>query len=97
MKVKDMFLIGEIMEWEDKDKSIKPLSGDDCVIVGKTLNIKKIILNMKRTSDGSEGNVFTRLIDPTKENFVFSKKLLASKSVMGKTLNEFREMEIESL
>ena len=93
-----MFEVGEIMEWEDKDKKIKVLDGDDCVIVGKILNRKKIILNMKRESDGSEGNVFTKLKDEdNKANFQISKKMLASKNVIGLTLNQFKEMEIEKL
>ena len=53
---------------------------------------------MKRASDGSEGNVFTKLKDEdNKANFQFSKKLLASKNVIGLTLNQFKEMEIEAL
>lgn len=93
-----MFDVGEIMEWEDKDKKIKTLTGEDCVIMGKTLNRKKIILNMKRESDQSEGNVFIKLLDEeNKANFPISKKVLASKNVIGLTLNQFKEMDIEAL
>ena len=45
MTIKDIFEVGEIMEWEDKAKSIKTLSADDCIITGKQLNNKKIILH----------------------------------------------------
>jgi hypothetical protein len=38
MVIKDMFEVGEIMEDEDKAKSIKVLDGDNCVITGKALN-----------------------------------------------------------
>ncbi len=97
MKIKDMFEVGEIMEWEDKSKSIAVLSGDDCKIVSKILNRYKIILHMKREKDGSEGNVFVRLKDKFEDQFPVSKKLLASKKVIGLTLNEFKNFEIENL
>jgi hypothetical protein len=92
-----MFEVGEIMEWEDKDKKIKVLDGDDCVITGKMLNRKKIILHMKRTVDGSEGNVFVGLKDQHSDQFAVSKKLLGSKVVVGMTLNQFKELDIEKL
>jgi hypothetical protein len=97
MTVKDIFEIGEIMEWEDKKKSIKVLDGNDCEIIGKALNKNKVILHMKRLSDGSEGNVFVRLKDPDKQYFPISKKLLASKKVVGMTLNQFRDLDVEEL
>ena len=85
------------MEWEDKDKSIKVLDGDDCVIMSKALNKNKIILRMKREADGSEGNVFVRLKDNEKNNFATSKKLFASRKVIGITLNQFKNFNIEEL
>lgn len=85
------------MEWEDKAKSIKILDADDCVITGKVLNKKKIILHMKRTEDGSEGNVFVRLRDEFLDQFLTSKKLLASKKVVGISLREFKNFNIEEL
>lgn len=97
MKVKDMFLVGEIMEWEDKDKSIKVLDGNDCIITGKLLNKRKIILHMKRVSDESEGNVFIRMNEKYENEIMVFKKMLASKNVIGLTLNEFKEMDIEKL
>lgn len=97
MKIKDIFDVGEIMEWEDKSKSIKVLDGDDCVIMGKTLNKRKIILHLKRAVDDSEGNVFVKLKDDSRENFLISKKLLASQNIIGKTLNELKEMDVEGL
>lgn len=97
MKVKDIFEVGDIMEWETKAKSIKTLSGDDCVITGKVLNKKKIILHMKRVNDDSEGNVFVRLKDDHLADFPTSKKLLASKKVVGMTLNEFKNLDVEEL
>lgn len=97
MQIKDIFEVGEIMEWEDKATSIKVLDGDDCEITGKVLNKRKIILHMKRTSDGSEGNVFVRLKDEHEKDFPTSKKLFASKKVIGLSLNEFKNFEIENL
>lgn len=97
MNIKDMFEVGEIFESEDKDKSIKPLDGDDCVIVGKVVNKNKIILQMKRESDNSTGNIFVRLKDAQSSNFPISKALLASKKVMGLTPNQLRNFKIENL
>lgn len=97
MTIKDLFEVGEIMEWEDKATSIKVLDGDDCEITGKVLNKNKIILHMKRLSDGSEGNVFVKLKDGDKEHFPISKKLLASKKVVGLSLNKFKEFDVEEL
>ncbi|MDR3642311.1 MAG: hypothetical protein P4L74_01620 [Candidatus Doudnabacteria bacterium] len=97
MTIKDIFEVGEIMEWEDKDKKIKTLTADDCVITGKQLNNKKIILHFKRESDGSEGNVFVKLREDHIKDFPTSKKLLASKNVVGMTLNQFKNLDIEEL
>ena len=85
------------MEWEDKDKKIKVLTGDDCEITSKFLNKNKVILHMKRTLDDSEGNVFVRLKEGQEAHFLTSKKLLASKKVIGMTLNKFKEMDVELL
>ena len=85
------------MEWEDKSKSIPVLSGDDCEITGKMLNRKNIILHMKRLSDGSEGNVFVKLLEDNRDHFPISKKLLASKKIIGMTLNQFKKLDIEEL
>lgn len=92
-----MFEIREIMEMEDKAKSIKVLDGDDCVIISKALNKNKIILHMKRVVDDSEGNVFVYLKDEFSDQFPVSKKLFASKKVIGLTLNQFKEFEVEEL
>jgi hypothetical protein len=97
MTIQEMFEVGEIMEWEDKNKAIKTLDGDDCVIVGKQLNKNKIIFHMKRDSDGSEGNVFVRLKDDHAKDFPTSKKLLASKKTVGLTLNQLKSLNIEEL
>ncbi len=97
MTIQDIFEVGEIMENEEKDKKIKILDGDDCEITGKALNKHKIILHMKRLSDASEGNVFVRLKDDNREHFLTSKKLLASKKVVGMTLNQFKELDVELL
>jgi hypothetical protein len=97
MVIKDIFEVGDIMEWEDKAKSIEPLNGTNCEIVSKVLNKNKIILHMKRTADGSEGNVFVKLIDGNKEYFPISKKLLASKKVVGMNLNQFKKLDVEEL
>jgi len=97
MDIQEMFDVGEIMEMEDKDKKIKPLDGDDCKIAGKALNKDKIILHMVRDADNSEGNVFVRLKEGQKSNFSDSKKLLASRKVIGLTLNQFRKFKIEEL
>lgn len=85
------------MEWEDKAKSIKTLSGDDCEITGKILNKNKIILHMKRLSDDSEGNVFVRLKDEFHDKYPVSRKLLGSKKVIGMSLNQFIKLDIEEL
>lgn len=97
MKIAEMFEVREIMEMEDKEKSIKTLGGDDCVIVGKGLNKNKIILQMKREVDGSEGNVFVYLKEQYASDFATSKKLFASKNIVGLTLNEFKKLEVEAL
>jgi hypothetical protein len=97
MIIKDMFDVGEIMEWEDKAKSIKPLTADDCEVIGKQLNKNKIILWMKRASDDSEGKVFVRLKDQVSKNFSVSRKLLGSKTIIGLTLNQFMNFKIEEL
>ena len=52
---------------------------------------------MQRESDGSEGNVFVRLKDEHEKEFPTSKKLLASKKIVGLSLNEFKNFEIEEL
>jgi hypothetical protein len=92
-----MFVVREIMEMEDKDKKIKVLDDENCVVVDKALNKNKIILHMKRESDGSLGNVFVYLKDEFGKEFQTSKKLLASKAVEGLTLKQFKEFEIEKL
>jgi hypothetical protein len=97
MKIQDIFEIGDIMEWEDKAKSIKVLDADDCEITGKVLNKNKIILHMKRLSDGSEGNVFVKLKDGDKEHFPISKQLLASKKIIGMSLNKFKNLDVGEL
>jgi hypothetical protein len=97
VKISDIFEVGDIMEWESKAKSIAVLDGDNAEITGKVLNKNKIILHMKRTTDGSEGNVFVKLKDDNREHFPISKKLLASKKVIGMTLNKFKEMDVEEL
>ena len=97
MVIKDIFDVGEIMEVEEKSKKIKVLDAENCVIVGKALNKNKIILNMKREEDGSIGNVFVKVTDGNKEYFQTSKKLLASKNVLGLTLNEFKNFDVEKL
>ncbi len=97
MTINEMFEVGDIMEWEDKATSIKTLTGDDCLITGKVLNKNKIILHIKRTEDGSEGNVFVKLKDQYHDQFATSKKLLASKKVIGITLNQFKGFDVEEL
>lgn len=97
MLIKDIFEVGVIMENEDKAKSIKLLTGDDCQITGKVLNRKKIILHMKRQEDGSEGNVFVKLKDECQDQFSVSKRFLSSKKVIGLTLNEFKSLDTEKL
>ena len=92
-----MFEVREIMEMEDKAKSIKVLDEDDCIITGKALNKKKIILHMKRESDNSEGNVFVTLKEEFGHEFPTSKKLLASKKVIGLTLNQFKKFNTDDL
>jgi hypothetical protein len=97
VNIQDIFEVGDIMEMEDKAKSIAVLDGDNCVITGKVLNKHKIILHMKREADGSEGNVFVRLKDDMHDQFPTSKKLLASKNVLGLTLNQFKKFDTEGL
>ncbi len=97
MNIQEMFEVREIMEMEDKDKSIKVLDDNDCRIMSKALNKNKIILHMKRESDGSEGNVFVTLKEEYAKDFVTSKKLFASKSVIGLTLAEFKKFSVENL
>lgn len=92
-----MFEVREIMEMEDKAKSIKILDDDDCVIMSKALNKNKIILHMKRTADGSEGNVFVYLKDAHHDKFPVSKQLFASKKVIGLTLGQFKKFSVEDL
>lgn len=97
MLIKDIFEVGIILEDESKAKDIAALTADDCKIASKVLNRKKIILHMQRESDGSEGNVFVRLKDEYEKEFATSKKLLASKKVIGLSLNEFKNLDIENL
>ncbi len=97
MHIKEMFKVGEIMEWEDKAKSIKILDDDDCRIVSKALNKDKIILHMERKVDGSEGNVFVRLNEKFEDRMDVFKKLFASKKVIGISLNEFKQLDVEKI
>ena len=97
MHVNEMFEVGDIMEWEDKAKNIKVLDDNDCLITGKVLNKQKIILHMKRVSDNSEGNVFVKLKEEFHDQFPTSKKLLASKKVVGMTLSQFKNLDVEEL
>jgi hypothetical protein len=97
MKIIEVFEVGSIMESDEKSSKIKVLNGDDCQIVSKALNKNKIILHLKRKTDDSEGNVFVRLNEAHLKDFATSKKLLASKNVVGLTLNEFKEFEVEKL
>lgn len=92
-----MFEVGEILEWEDKSKDIPTLSSKDCVITGKVLNKHKIILHVRRESDGSEGNVFVKLKEEFAADFPISRKLLGSKQVVGLSLHEFKTFAIEAL
>jgi hypothetical protein len=97
MTIKDMFEVGEILESEEKATSIKTLDKDDCLITGKMLNRKKIILHMKRVNDDSEGNVFVALKPEFQDQYAVSRKLLGSKKVIGMSLNEFRDLDVEEL
>jgi hypothetical protein len=97
MLVREMFEVGVIMEDEDKAVSIKVLDDDNCQITGKMLNKNKIILHMKRLGDGSEGNVFMRLKDEFDSRFDISKKLFASKKVVGLSLKELKNLDVEEL
>ncbi|HYF05022.1 MAG TPA: hypothetical protein VEA59_02525 [Patescibacteria group bacterium] len=97
MRISEMFEIGQIFESDEKSPNIKALSSDDAVIVGKMLNRKKIILHMKRESDASEGNVFVRLKDEYQDQFALSKKLLATKHILGLSLNQLRNLQIDAL
>ena len=82
---------------EDKAKSIKVLDDNDCVIISKALNKNKIILHMKRQEDNSEGNVFVYLKDEFHDKFSVSKQLFASRKVIGLTLGEFKDFNVEEL
>ena len=97
MVIKEMFEVREIMEMEDKSKKIKVLDDNDCIIAGKALNKNKIILQMKRESDGSVGNVFVYLKEEFSKDFAMSKKLFASRKVIGLTLSEFKKFKVEEL
>ena len=97
MEIQKVFDIGGIMEPEDKPADLVDLSWDDCVIVSKGFNKNKVILHMKRDSDGTEGNVFVRLNQEHLKDFNTSRKLLGSKNIMGLTLNQFKVMDIEKL
>jgi hypothetical protein len=97
MQINEMFEVREIMEMEDKSKKIKILDSDNCTIVGKGLNKNKIILQMKREEDGSLGNVFVYLKEAFGDQFMISKKLFASKKVIGMTLNEFKKFNVDEL
>lgn len=85
------------MESEEKSTKIQVLSEDDCRIVGKAPNKNKVILNMERVEDKSQGNVFVRLKDEYKNEFSVQKKLLASKKIIGLTLNELKKLSVEEL
>jgi hypothetical protein len=52
---------------------------------------------MERKSDGSEGNVFVKLKEQYEDQFLVSKKLLASQKVIGMSLEEFKRLDIEKL
>lgn len=97
MTIKEMFEVGEILESEEKATNIKTLDKDDCLITGKMLNRKKIILHMKRTKDDSVGNVFVGLRPEFADQYAVSRKLLGSKKVIGMSLNEFINLDIEEL
>ena len=97
MTIKDKFEIGTIMEDEEKSAKIVVLDGDNSKIMSKALNKNKIILHMEREEDGSVGNVFVRLKDEFSDDFPTSKKLFASKKVIGLTLNQFKDFDIEEL
>ena len=97
MQINEMFEVREIMEMEDKAKSIKVLDDNDCTIMSKALNKNKIILHMKREVDGSEGNVFVYLKDEFKDKFSVSKQLFASRKVIGLTLGQFKKFSVEEL
>ena len=97
MIIKEMFEVGEILESEEKATSIKTLDKDDCLITGKMLNRKKIILHMKRVSDGSEGNVFVALKPEFQDQYAVSRKLLGSKGIIGMSLNQFINLSVDEL
>lgn len=97
MTIADVFEVGEIMESDEKSSSIQVLSEDDCIITSKSLNKNKIILHMVREADNSEGNVFVRLKEAYAKDFPTSRKLLASKKILGLTLREFKKLNIEEL
>lgn len=97
MNVEEMFDVGGIMEMEDKSKKIPILSDDDCKIMSKQLNKDKIILHVQREGDSSEGNVFVKLKEQFHDQFMVSKKLFASKKIVGMTLNEMRHLDVEML
>lgn len=97
MNINDVFVVGVIMEMEDKSKSIKVLDDNDCLITSKSINKNKVILHMVRESDGSEGNVFVSLREDHGNDFAASKTLLASKHVVGLTLGQFKKLSMENL
>ncbi len=94
MNIKDMFDVGVIMEPEER-KAV--MDADNCTITGKQLNKNKIILHMKSSAGSEEGNVFVKLKEQYDDQFNVSKKLFASKKVIGLTLSKFKNFDIESL
>ena len=95
MYFKEVFNIGEIFQSNSKTK--EDLDLDNCQITGKQMNNKSVILHIKRTGDGKEANVFVKLKDDQIENKEAFKKLFASKSIVGMSLNELKESKVEDL
>jgi len=92
MLVKKLFNIGGIIE---SGPTIF-LNGDNCQIFNKTKKKDAVILNLKRQSDGQEGKSYLHVMDEYKEiESSLLKWAFVSVSIVGLTLNQLRELDID--
>jgi hypothetical protein len=95
MFIKEVFSLGEIYQMTEGPVGV--LDMDNCEITGKVMNKSKIILHLERLSDGRKANVFLRLKDDFLDRRDDFKKFLASKKIIGMSLNQLNNLEIAEL
>ncbi len=94
MYIREIINIGGILRSVNNPVN---LDWDNCKIDKKTRNEYGLVLRLKRESDGEEGTASLKLKDEFKDRKDLLRQIFVSEKVMGLTLNELKDLEIEVL